>query len=626
MHQKILGLLNTAFQHFQKGELEIAKLLFDDILKIQPKNFDALHILGIIYGIQKEHKKALELFRKAVKVNPANNFAQFNLAKALSELNKDSEALIHIDKATKLAPKHPEAWLNFGIILSKLNRSTDAITCYDKAINLKEAYLDAFFNKGVALQNLEQFQEANLIYEKVLELQPNHLDALLNKALVLQKLNQPQEAKKFFEKLTELNPDDSTTWFNQGVLEESQKNWQVAIDYYNKAIALNKDYQEALCNKGICLNTIGKYQDAIETFDRALSINPNYSKALSNKGVALKNTQEFDLALNCYNKAVNLDPAFLEAKNNRALLNLTLKNFSEAWEDYSARPTSTITDLTPYTRWDGTSECNHLLLINEQGIGDEIFYISLISLIKGRAQKISLMTDKRLIPIINRTHPEIGLFDKKTPIKDIGFDQFALTGDIPKILGLDIELIQKRKVPFLKPNEHLNQQLRKRKSTNNNFLCGISWKSANEKIGENKSLPLLKLEKVLSNQGCSFVNLQYGEVSKEITEVKSQLGVEINQVDGVDLFEDIDGLLSIINACDIVVTTSNVTAHLAGAIGKKTLLLVPYTQGRIWYWHDDEVSIWYPSIKQYFQDVDLSWDNAINKIAAELEQEIARKN
>jgi ADP-heptose:LPS heptosyltransferase len=105
-------------------------------------------------------------------------------------------------------------------------------------------------------------------------------------------------------------------------------------------------------------------------------------------------------------------------------------------------------------------------------------------------------------------------------------------------------------------------------------------------------------------------------VEGQIADLKSKFGLDIHQVPYLDLFQDIDGLLALIDACDVIVTTSNVTAHLAGAIGKRAAVLVPHRNGRIWYWHEnDEFSFWYPSLRLFYQNNALTWDQTIKECA-----------
>ena len=82
-------------------------------------------------------------------------------------------------------------------------------------------------------------------------------------------------------------------------------------------------------------------------------------------------------------------------------------------------------------------------------------------------------------------------------------------------------------------------------------------------------------------------------------------------------------MASLIDACDFIVTISNVTAHIAGALGKKVFLMVPYEKGRIWYWHDGlKTSLWYPTVEIFTQNEIGDWSVPINEIKEKIVEEI----
>ena len=110
----------------------------------------------------------------------------------------------------------------------------------------------------------------------------------------------------------------------------------------------------------------------------------------------------------------------------------------------------------------------------------------------------------------------------------------------------------------------------------------------------------------------TYVNLQYGDVKKEIMHFKDSFGIEILNSDN-DNYNDIDGLASLIQSCDFVITTSNVTAHLAGALGKKTFVIVNPEQ--MWYWHNENVSSWYPSVNIFQKKISEDWRPAIERMS-----------
>lgn len=124
---------------------------------------------------------------------------------------------------------------------------------------------------------------------------------------------------------------------------------------------------------------------------------------------------------------------------------------------------------------------------------------------------------------------------------------------------------------------------------------------------------------ILRNQNATFINLQYGDVSVEIKEILDHYDIEIKSISNIDNFNDLDGLASLVDACDYVITASNVTAHIAGALNKKTFLILPFSSGKIWYWGEStDRSLWYPSIEIFSCPGLGLWDIPINNLSKKL--------
>jgi ADP-heptose:LPS heptosyltransferase len=238
-----------------------------------------------------------------------------------------------------------------------------------------------------------------------------------------------------------------------------------------------------------------------------------------------------------------------------------------------------------------------------------------------------MVADERLIPILARSFPKILFIGATKNIETRIYDYQIPIGNLFHALNLSHTDVQQLTKPFIKDNPDQTKLVMDLPIFKNNLTCGLSWRSANPKHGQDKSISINDLKEILSVSNLEFVNLQYGDISADANNIKNILGKNLNCVDEIDNFSNIDGLLSVIKSCDVVVTASNITAHLAGAIGKKTFLLLPYSRGRIWYWHDESNSLWYPEIYQYYQDSNMSWQLATQQISKELKgQKIARKN
>ena len=127
----------------------------------------------------------------------------------------------------------------------------------------------------------------------------------------------------------------------------------------------------------------------------------------------------------------------------------------------------------------------------------------------------------------------------------------------------------------------------------------------------------MELGKIFQDLDVVLLNLQYGDVNEEIKEFTKATGIEVLQCKSVDNREDLDGLAALIENCDLVVSTSNVTIHLAGALGKETWVLLPYV-ANFWWLLDRTDSIWYPTLKLYRQKKISNWVTVTNKIAEDL--------
>jgi tetratricopeptide (TPR) repeat protein len=576
---------------------------------------------------------ALAHYDRAIQIKPEYAEAWGNKAITLYELKLYDDALAHYDRAIQIKPEYAEAWGNKGIVLNELKLHNDALAHYDRAIQIKPEYAEAWNNKGIVLNELKLHDDALAHYDRAIQIKPEYAEAWNNKGVALNELKLYDDALAHYDRAIQIKPEYVEAWANKGIVLNELKLHNDALVHYDRAIQIKPEYTEAWNNKGIVLNELKLYDDALAHYDQAIQIKPEYAEAWANKGVTLNELKLYDDALAHYDRAIQIKPECAETDLNKGLLNLFLKKFDIGFKSYESRlKNKKIIDFEfPIDKcivplWNGESVCKKLLVISEQGIGDDIFYIRFIKNILPIVEKITVITDLRLVPIFSRAFPDVKFLAKGLRLNDHSYDYQVAIASLPLILKLDSLTKDTTQKPYLIDNLALTQKIKNSENFSSNFNCGLAWRSLNKKIGKSKSISLSDLKEVLDASGCTFFNLQYGEVRDDLEQLDELMGIKILEVEGIDIFSNIDGLLSIIKACDAVVTTSNITAHLAGAIGKKTFLLLPYSRGRNWYWHDETVSTWYPSIYQYYQAKDLSWDVAIKEIAQKLGDEIARKN
>jgi|TARA_B100000959_G_scaffold219568_1_gene231913 predicted O-linked N-acetylglucosamine transferase (SPINDLY family) len=178
MHPKF----KKAILLFQKREFKGAKNICDEILEIEPKNFDVMHLYGIICYQTKDYALSAELINKAVKINSNNAEAYNNLGIAFKKLNKFDSALESLNQAIKINPKFFEAYNIRGLIFIELERLNEALESLNKALEINPNYAEAYYNQGNLLCEMKKFNEAISSYNKAIKINPN-LDYLLGRLI-----------------------------------------------------------------------------------------------------------------------------------------------------------------------------------------------------------------------------------------------------------------------------------------------------------------------------------------------------------------------------------------------------------------------------------------------------------
>ena len=153
------------------------------------------------------------------------------------------------------------------------------------------------------------------------------------------------------------------------------------------------------------------------------------------------------------------------------------------------------------------------------------------------------------------------------------------------------------------------------------FKVALSWRSMRVgRLGRSKSVALADFAPVLAVPGVQCIDVQYGDTAAERAAVAQQQGRTLKHFDEVDCYHDLDEVLAILEACDLLITTSNANAHLAAALGKPVWLLYPAEQAPFHYWAHggDHRCLWYPSVEIVSTPELADWPQLIAHAAAKL--------
>jgi tetratricopeptide (TPR) repeat protein len=589
MSPHIFTLLKNAIEYLDQQRWDDADLIISKVLQLDQKNFHALQLKGIVMGIKGEHQNACLYFKKAIKINDSDPDLLFNYSKALYESKNIKDSLFYIEKVLKLDKDNSDAWLNFGNCLAYLKRHEEALRAFHTASQLNPKSPYPLINQTNILNIFEKYHEAINITEKAIE---------INNAI----------------------PE---AWFSLGNSFYGIKQYEEAIKFFDKAIELNPNYSNAYINRGATFNELRRYHEGLESLNFALSIDPRISDAWLNYGFSHECLDNQKLAVFSYEKALSLSPHDPQANINLGKIFLSNLNFQEGWKKYSYRFELKKLKITYFKtdkkRWNLIDSRKKIFLWGEQGIGDQILHCSLL----GELDNLNTYyvgIEKKLLNLLIRSYPDINFYAKED-LNALDFDFHSPLGDLlSKYRNSISDFINQKKFLIA---DHEKTRLLKNRLKKEKIKIGISWLSSNDEFGLEKSIELEQLNLLYKIPNCEFIDLQYGDTSKEREKIAIDFGIDIINFEDIDNFNDIDGLASLIDACDYVVTVSNTTAHISGGLGKPTFLLLPGSRGKLWYWHESKNhSLWYPSVRILKQQPGSTWMPVIRELHSILQAQL----
>lgn len=464
-----------------------------------------------------------------------------------------------------------------------------------KRINSANAQLaKKLFTSAIALHENKHLPQAKLTYQQVLKFIPNQPDALHMLGVIAFQENELDKAISLMTLALEKLPYNSTLFFNLGNAHRVAGDLDTAEKMYLSALQHSRspDNLEIEKNLGNIYKEKNQLLKAIACYDQVLTTHPDHTYTLMNKAVAL----------------------------------LTAENFAEGWSLYESRLdiTSVNQTATPVfklpPKWDGSSLNVKLLVLAEQGLGDQIFYASMFAELEKNSIEATVCLDERLIELFKRSFKSLE-FIESTALNSreslaSSFSHHIYFGSLGRFFRRSKADFEAIRSPYLMANPKCTERIHSRLKSDNRIICGLTWDSKHAENGRTKRMPLADLLPVLQTPHIRFVDLQYGDTQYERQVLWDTHGVAITHFDDTDNFKDIDKVASTIQACDIVVTVSNSTAHLAAALGKPTLVMLPH-HTPLWYWHLDSMSSpWYPSVTLLRQKKSGDWGSVIMQVSS----------
>jgi Tfp pilus assembly protein PilF len=481
-----------------------------------------------------------------------------------------------------------DALHGLGQLHYQQGRPDTALILVRQALKIDRRRADGFASLGLMLHGLRRFGEALASYDEGLCLAPDNAELLSRRGVALFELHRPHDALESFE----------------------------------RALTADPDHFDALGNYGNALIKLNRPLEALDVYDRALAVAPGNAQLLTNRAVALRRLDRPREALMSASRALVARPDFAHARFVEAVARLTLGDFAAGWRGYEARwsvgllASQRRSFTAPLWLGEQPIEGKTILLHAEQGSGDTIQFARYAPLLAARgASNVILEVQRELVrllsgslsgnmpgvaTVIGRGEP-LPPFDMHCPLLSLPL-AFATE---PTTIPADIPYIAPPAADVRRWRERLPRQRPR---------IGLVW--SGDRLHDNdlnRSLRFETLLPLLDLTGISFVSLQHVVREEDAPVLRGR--PDVVHVGGE--FRDFADTAAALAALDAVISADTAVAHLAGAMGKPLLLLLPFAADFRWL-RERPDSPWYPTARLYRQPKFGDWQSVIAALAQDL--------
>jgi len=512
--------------------------------------------------------------------------------------------------------------------LLALGQAQAALDCFQQAIDAPDGNgVDGHLGQAEAYDALGQTQDAVDSLEVALALDDASVPALRALARLRRECADHEESIVLLERAIGLQPENSELFTELGLTLSGHGNVAAAVQAYERSVALDPSAAAPRINLGLVqLQQFAEPDKAERNFRTALETHPGHVAALGNLGLALHAQGRYDEEREVYRHGLALHPEHVELRWNRALAHLSRGEYEYGWADYAMRRwrtgARTMDGFDP-PDWDGRAVTKgRLLVLAEQGLGDEIMFASCIADLRRLAPRVLLECNTRLAGLFRRSFPEVEVIGNdraRAPDWMGDYSDIAakvLIGCLPRHFRPSLESFP-RHAGYLRADPARVEHWRRRLAAlGPGVAVGISWVGgALHTRRVLRSLPLDRLELVLGLPKTHIISLQYTDCQAEIEAFGERTGIRVHH--WPEAIADYDETAALVTALDRVITVTTSLVHLTGALGKPASVLVPALAE--WRYGDaGDTMPWYPSVRLYRQARAEDWRTVMRRLEQDL--------
>ena len=571
--------------------VELIRRALDNAL---PRTHDVLENLGAAYLAAGAPESAEVALRESAALGGAGPRVLMCLGIALAAQGKQEQARQVLHEAWSLAPESVDAGINLGNVEAALGRIEDALECFRMVLALDPRNVTAWYNIGTLTRDVGHFEEALNAYRQVLSIAPEHVDALNNMGTIRARM---------------------------GSLDE-------AIAIYRRGLQLDPKNVHLLCNLAGALRRADLLDDAEQSCREALRARPDFVEAWITLAGIEVDRDRFETAKECYRRALQLAPEDAEVESFYGMLGLALGDFAEPWLHYRARLSrkylaervGALDENLP-ENLDGRI----VLILGEQGIGDELFFLRWAPVLKNRGARLRCVCDAKIRSMLQRT----GLFeDLRTHADLLPEREFIVAvGDLPLLLAGAAPSFATAALPSPLRLEALPERVSRMQEllarAGKPPFVAVTWRAGTRIIDQrgwrnellSKEVPIDVLASSFTGFSGTIISLQRNPGEGETPALAAQVSAAVFDASAVN--DDLEDMLALLTLIDDYVGVSNTNMHLLAGLGHSARVMVMKTAD--WRWMATGTgSPWFPGFVLYRRGGDGTWSDSIGRLRSDL--------
>ncbi len=604
------GLLKSATALHQSGKLEEAEKGYRLVLRFEPKNADALALLGSLLCDKKQFEDAIDYINQAIALDNNAGLFYFYLGNAYEKSQQLGRAEEAFERAVRLMPDWVEAYYNLGNAQRGLKKYNEAKENYLKALSIDNAHALVHNNLAHIYSALLDYRNAKLQLDNALQIHPEHPELLFSLYDIAIEHN---------DQLTMFDAAQRSAQLMLGLKGDE------IIDYLENSAAIDtsdEKIRNCIFSLGTSYLLKGDNAKASYILRTLFSLEPDLADVAITLGSLSLNQCKFDDADSYYSQTFMLNPTELSAPWNRSMNLLVAGQLHEGFRRYRWRWAAMEKFKAMRmngTVWDGSNPAEKTILVQEeQGFGDSLHMLRYLPMLKEQGAKVYAYVRPVLYALLENWDGATKVVSWNVADKSVPPEVDVVCGmmDLPGYLGTGINTIPNN-VPYL-PNPKKGDP--KFKLEGNSVKIGLVWAgNPMHKRDHERSIPLEMWDAILQTKGAAFYSLQYQP--KEADAARMQKFGVLDLAPNIKNLADTAATLA---ELDLLITIDSAPAHLAGALGLPVWTLI--TENPDWRWllaRDD--SPWYPSMRLFRQQKAGDWGQVLANVQTALADFIGKK-